>query len=80
MSERKWKEDKESELLIRVIRERFIGEDGKQYIKVEWIKAEEPINLGSIAKPNKDIIEIQYRFPKNIELLDFFKNLFGGIK
>ena len=59
----------------KVKEEPFIDEDGNQRIKVTFVE-EVPnaeVNLGSIEKPNKEILSFKYK--EKIKM----NNLFGGL-
>lgn len=75
MGDRKFRKVEESELWICVIKKRFVGEDGRNYMKVEWIKVDGEINLGSLVSPNKEVVKIKYRFIQKMPdfLSEFFK-------
>ena len=72
------KDNENSRILIRKIVDTGIDMNGNRFVKVNWFKLEQPLNLGSLAKPqNTDVdqikIEIPEDPPKNVG------DLFGGL-
>jgi hypothetical protein len=55
------KEVEESELWIEKKIGKEFYKDGKPFVKVKWKQANEEVNLGSIANPDKKITRFQYR-------------------
>ena len=74
MKEPKIKDIENSELFIRVKTEEYVNQDGRIFIKSEWVKSNGEVSLGSMAKPNKKVLEIKYNVPDDKPL---FKRLMG---
>ena len=74
MKDRKVKEIEETELHLRIKTDEFVDDYGRTIIKSEWIKANGEVSLGSMAKPNKKVLEIKYNVPNDKPL---FKRLMG---
>ncbi len=58
-----------------------IDENGDAHIKTEWIKEDRDISLGSMKKPNKDIIGYQWKLKPEAQQKQqskFFRGMFGG--
>ena len=78
----KWKEIKDSRLLIKVPTSEFVGGDGQVYKKVEWVEPAGEINLGSVVKPqNEHLLGFKWIVPQRRKSHPFeglFGNMFGG--
>ena len=72
----KFKEIEESDLILTEVVERYIGGDGRNYVKTQKKIAKGEVNLGSLKTPNNKIAQIQYRTNNP----NPFKNLFDGLK
>ena len=77
---RKYLEIEESRLLARKVIGTYIGEDGNTYMKVKWFLCDKEVNLGSTAKPNKEIVSLKYESPQENPLSDILGGIFGGKK
>lgn len=74
---RKIKEIENSELWIqRRVRE-FIDNQGRRMIEFRWELADKEIDLGSLKKPNKNILGFKYEFPQD-RPKPLFGTFFGG--
>lgn len=71
----KTKENQESKLQVLKVIKRLINQDGEEVMKTRWEEANGEVNLGSCAKPNKDILEFRYDIPKDKP--EWFKGVFG---
>ena len=82
MKEKKFKEIKDSKLLIKTVTKEFRGPDGQKYRKMEWIEPAGEVNLGSLAKPqNEHILEFKWKIPQERKRHPFeglFKDMLGG--
>lgn len=78
----KWKEIKDSKLLIKIPTTEFVGGDGQLYKKVEWADAAGEISLGSIKNPkNKHLLGFKWVVPERRKERPFeslFGSMFGG--
>ena len=77
---RKYLEIEESRLLARKIIGTYVGEDGETYMRVKWFLCDDEVNIGSVAKPNKEIVSLKYESPQENPLSDILGGLFGGRK
>ena len=76
--EKKFKEVKDSQLLIKIPTTEFVGTDGLLYKKVEWVQPAGEVNLGSINNPkNQQIKEFKWKMPQKRKRHPF-EVLFGG--
>ena len=76
---RNFKEIPESYIKVLKLRKRWLGEDGQIHQKVEWETLISPVSLGSMKKPNKEIIAFKINSqntPK--EPFGMFFRGFGG--
>lgn len=64
-----------STLQVNIVIKEWTDEKGRLVTQTQWIKAEDNINLGSTAKPNKNILAFRYDIPDDKPL---FKRLFGN--
>ncbi len=64
-----------STLFVRKIIKKWKGEDGMIYMKAMWKEAQNLTNIGSCAKPNKEIIMIRYDVPSGKK--NMLMSLFG---
>lgn len=69
-----FKNNENSELHIRIKFREFTDELGRKIVETKWVKANGEINLGSMAKPNKEVLEFKYNIPEDKPL---FEKLFG---
>lgn len=76
---RKFNFKDDSTLFVCMIESSYIDQTGQKYIKVKWVQTEKEVDLGSFAKPNTEILKVEYRVPKK-EPSGFLKDLFGGLK
>jgi len=60
---RKFTEIEGSKIKVQEIVEEFIGDDGRTYSKLDWRTTDSPTSLGSIAEPNKKILQIKIEVP-----------------
>ena len=60
---RKTKEIKQSILMAAFIIDEGVDGYGKKFIKTRWVEIKEPLNLGSLIKPSKEIYLIKYFVP-----------------
>lgn len=77
---RKYLEIEESKLLARKIIGKYIGEDGRTYMKFQWFLCNKEINIGSLAKPNEEIVLLKYESPQENPFGDLLGGIFGGKK
>jgi len=69
----KFKEIENSKLIIKEVVDEQIDEFGRKIIKFKEFEATGEVNLGSMLKPNKKIIEIKYKVPAEED------NIFGRL-
>ena len=77
---RKYLEIGDSKLFVGKPIGSYIGTDGKTYTKVKFFLCENEINIGSLAKPNKEILLLRYETPQENPLSDLLGGFFGGKK
>ena len=77
---RKYLEIEESKLLVGKEAGKYIGRDRKIYAKIKFFLCESEVNIGSVAKPNKEIVLIKYESPQRNPLSDILGGIFGGEK
>lgn len=77
---KKYLEIKDSKLFIGKATGSYIGDDGKNYTKVKFFLCEKEINIGSLAKPNKEILLLKYETPQVTSFGDLLDGLLGGRK
>jgi len=63
MKSRKFKEIKESRLLIEVVIKEKYDKFRRRFVKTRWELAEGVINLGSLSNPNRNIISVKFEVP-----------------
>ena len=81
IGDKKFKFIDDGECWVCVVTDRYVGEDGRNYAKVKWVQTDQEIDLGSLKKPNTDIIKVQWRLPnKETPASSMLKGLFGGSK
>ena len=71
---KKIKYNQNSRILVKKIIKEF-ERDGQKYIQTKWFEVIEPLNFGSLNKPqNTDITEVKFEVPS-----DKRDNSFGGL-
>ena len=77
MAKEKFKESKNSRLFALVVTKELKDEYGKIQQITEWQECINPLNSGSMAKPNKKILSIKWDIPHGTDKGD--ENDFGDI-
>ena len=73
------KTDKDSKTLVRKIIRQWVDEFGRTHTETKWEEITTPVNLGSIKKPNQEIVEIRFDTRgKPQDIGDMFTRAFGG--
>ena len=75
---RKYLEIEDSKLFVGKATGSYTGRDGKEYTRIKFFLCEGEVNIGSLAKPNKEIILLKYESPQENPLSDLLGGLFGG--
>ncbi len=75
MKDGKINDIEESRLEILKVVGKGIDDQGREVIKGEWKLANGEVSLGSLAKPNKDIMSFRYKI--EAEKPPWFKEFFG---
>ena len=67
------KEVKESNLLIKKIVDIQEDQFGRKIVRFKWVAPQKNVSLGSVANPNKEILEYKFEVPQKRS------GLFGGL-
>lgn len=70
MKESKIKEIEKSSLQVRKVVKRWRDDLGREWIDTAWFDCDIDINLGSLAKPNKEVLTFKYNIPAERRLLE----------
>jgi hypothetical protein len=79
----KFKEVKNSQTMLAKVVNQETDQFGRIVTSYQWIEAKEPISLGSISNPNKEIIGLNFQIEGKDQEKErersqsFFRNMFG---
>lgn len=72
---KKFKENPNSQLSVKFKMGEGVDQFGRTFIETKWFKATKEVNLGSMAKPNKEILAFKYNVPNENE--SFLSKMFS---